>query len=313
MALVNKKTNSNEELQAAEDSGFGKKFVGSSRLINSDGSFNMDRVGAMHSSVYEHMIYVSWTRFFSITILGFIFINALFALVYSIYGIESLHGKSISPIQDFLNCFYFSIQTFTSVGYGFLNPQCNFTNIIASINAFIGLITFALATGLLFSRFSKARVNILFSDNMLIAPFNTGKSLQFRLVNANNNTLMNMEISANITWLEEVDGVMRRKFDRLKFELDFIRLFPLNWTVVHVIDDSSPLWGKSKEDLIENNSEILIMLKGYDDTYNQSIYKNTSYHTKDILEGYIFEPMYTNQSDKTILHIDRLNNVKKVD
>jgi inward rectifier potassium channel len=309
---TNKNQRLSEELQAAEDSGFGKKFTGTTRIIKTDGSFNIERNGAIHNSVYEHLINVSWTRFFVLALVSFIVINILFALLYSIHGIESLNGKSINPLQDFLNCFYFSIQTFTSVGYGFYNPQCNFSNSIASFNAFIGLIAFALVTGMLFSRFSKARVNILFSNKMLIAPFNEGKSLQVRIVNANNNVLMNMEATANLTWLEEVNGVTSRKFHRLKLELDFIKLFPLNWTLVHVINEESPLWEKSVDQLIATNAEVLVMVRGYDDTYNQYIYKNTSFHSDCIEENVAFMPMYENIGDKTVLYIDKISDVRKV-
>jgi inward rectifier potassium channel len=296
----------NAELQAAEDSGFGKKFTGSSRIINSDGSFNIDRNGATHNSVYEHLINVSWPRFFSLTLMAFVCINAVFSILYWIHGIESLNGKSLSAVQDFLNCFYFSIQTFTSVGYGFYSPQDNFSNLVASVNAFVGLVSFALATGMLFSRFSKARVNIEFSHQMLITPFNDGMSLQMRMVNANNNTLMNMEATANLTWLEEVDGVKRRKFHRLKLELEFIKLFPLNWTLVHVINEESPLWGKSKEELVASNSEVLVMVRGYDDTYNQYIYRNMSYHASSIEQDVAFAPMYETIDDKTVLYIEKI-------
>jgi inward rectifier potassium channel len=307
---LNKNQRLSEELQAAEDSGFGKKFTGSTRIINSDGSFNIERNGAIHNSVYEHLINVSWARFFVLTLACFVAINVIFALLYSIHGIESLNGKAVSPIQDFLNCFYFSIQTFTSVGYGFHNPQCNFSNVVASLNAFVGLLSFALVTGMLFSRFSKARVNIMFSEKMLIAPFNDGKSLQVRMVNANNNTLMNMEATANLTWLEDVDGLTRRKFHRLKLELEFIKLFPLNWTLVHVINEESPLWGKTVDQLISTNAEVLVMIRGYDDTYNQYIYKNTSYHADNIVENAMFNPMYENIGDKTVLYIEKISDTK---
>ncbi len=306
----NKSQRLTEELQAAEDSGFGKKFTGSTRIINSDGSFNIERNGATHNSVYEHLINVSWARFFALTLASFVVINMIFAILYSLHGIESLNGKAINPTQDFLNCFYFSIQTFTSVGYGFHSPQGNFSNLVASLNAFVGLLSFALVTGMLFSRFSKARVNILFSENMLIAPFNDGKSLQVRMVNANNNTLMNMEATANLTWLEEVDGVTRRKFHRLKLELEFIKLFPLNWTLVHAINEESPLWDKTVAQLIASNAEVLIMVRGYDDTYNQYIYKNTSYHANNIVENAMFTSMYENIGEKTVLYIDKISDTK---
>jgi inward rectifier potassium channel len=300
-------------LQAAEDSGFGKKFVGTSRLINSDGSFNIIRNGVTRDTLYEHMINVSWAKFFVEILLGFIAINLFFAFVYWLAGVQSINGKIQGEMQDFFNCFYFSIQTFTSVGYGFLSPQSNFANLIASFNAFIGLVGFALATGILFSRFSKARVNIMFSDKLIIAPFNGGKSLQFRVANGNNNTLMNMEVSVNMTWLEKEGDMMKRKFNRLKIELDFIYLFPLNWTIVHAINEDSPLWNKTKEEVIASNAEILIMIRGYDDTYNQHIFKNHSYQLKCLEENVMFEPMYFSENEKTQLYLDKISDIRRLD
>ena len=115
-----------------------------------------------------------------------------------------------------------------------------------------------------------------------------------------------------MTWLEEIEGMKRRKFHRLPLELDFIYLFPLNWTLVHKIDKISPLFSKSKAELMAQNAEILVMVRGYDDTYNQFIFKNHSYHIDCAIENAIFLPMYDSEGENTILHINRLNNIKKL-
>ncbi|MFM2393304.1 MAG: hypothetical protein RLZZ546_1286, partial [Bacteroidota bacterium] len=201
-----------EDVQLAEDIGFGKKFIGKSRLVNPDGSFNLERRDSTKRSLYEKLINSTWSTFFLQIFIFFGIVNLLFAFIYYFNGIENLASDKINPLQDFLNCFYFSIQTFTSVGYGFLNPKNNIANLTASFNAFVGLLGFALATGLLFARFSKPQVNIKFSENFLISPLNGSDTIQMRLVNTSSNTLINMEASLTMTWLEEVDQMQRRKF-----------------------------------------------------------------------------------------------------
>lgn len=301
-----------EDAQLAEDIGFGKKFLGKSRLVNPDGSFNLERKDSSKRSLYEKLINSSWASFFIQTFIFFGLINLAFATIYFINGVENLSVSEVNPFQDFLNCFYFSIQTFTSVGYGYLNPRNNVANLTASFNAFVGLLGFALATGLLFARFSKPKVNIKFSDNFLTAPLNEFNSLQMRMVNTGNNTLINMEASLTMTWLEEIDQVQRRKFQRLKLELDFIYLFPMNWTLVHKIDETSPLFNLDFHNLRAQNGEILVMVRGFDDTYGQFIFKNHSYHIDALIENATFIPMYETIADKTILYINKLSEFKKL-
>jgi inward rectifier potassium channel len=302
-----------EEAKAAEDSGFGQKFVGGGRLITEEGSYNIERKNVVGNSFYEYMIGLNWLNFFGITLAGFLFINMIFATAFVIIGVEDLNITKVSPLQDFFNCLYFSIQTFTSVGYGHYNPTGNASNIIASINAFTGLFSFALATGILFARFSRPRVNILFSDKILLTPFQDGLSLQCRLVNANKNVLLQMQSSASFTWIEKDDnGNMRRKFNRLKLELDFIYLFPLNWTLVHKIDENSPFFNKSYDDIKSMTGEVLVFVRGFDDTYGDYIYKNKSYMIDQLESNKVFLPMYKSIDGKNVLDISTINDVNEV-
>ncbi len=298
----------NEELRTAEDSGFGQKFIGGAKLIDSNGSFNIVKKGVVKYTIYEYLLNCTWSKFFLWTFLGFLSVNAVFAILYYANGVENINLKlQVGNMEAYLYCLYFSVQTFTSVGYGYLSPLDHFSNILSSINAFAGLLGFALATGLLFARFSRARVNILFSKNILLTPFQDKKSIQWRIINENSNTLMDVKASATLSWVENIDGVMRRKFHRLPLELDFIYMFPLNWTLVHKITEDSPLHNKTLEELMHNKSEILVNIKGYDDTYGQFIYKNHSYTFDHLIENASFVPMYENEDNHTVLHIDKLD------
>lgn len=303
--------------QDAEDEepnlGFAEDFVGSeSRLINEDGSFNIHREGQSVKSVYLDLVSMSWPKFFIVLIFGYLVINAIFGCAFYAIGVESIDGiTSTSPSKDFLNAFFFSIQTFTTVGYGHLSPNSLACNFIAGLDSFIGLLAFALATGLFFARFSKAEGHIEFSNKMLIAPHNDIKSLQIRIVHQRDTKIIGLDARVILTWLEKDDvGNMRRKFKRLELELDSIFLFPLNWTIVHPIDKDSPLFNCTKQILEAKSAEVLILVKGHDETYGKTVHANKSYDCSQLLENARFKPMYETKSGITILHMDRIDNVE---
>jgi inward rectifier potassium channel len=297
---------------AAENMGFGHKISARARLVNEDGSFNIERVGGEAVKPFEHLVNLPWHTFILELIGVFLLLNGVFASLYFSHGIEHLSGKPAGSWEDFMHCYYFSIQTFTTVGYGYLNPQDHFTNVVSSFNSLIGLTCYALGTGLLIFRFSKAPVKIRYADKVVLAPYGDQKSLQLRLVNAGLNTLINMEASLNMTWLEDVEGQRRRKFQRLQLELDFIYLFPLNWTLIHIINEKSPFYHKTLDELREQTAELLVMVRGYDDTYDQFIYKNHSYCIENVCENEIFLPMYESREEKTLLFIQKLSDTRKV-
>lgn len=299
-----------------EELGFGSAFDGStSRLINEDGHFNIERQGQSVRSIYLDLVNMSWPRFFGTLVLGYLAINAVFGLIFYWLGVELIAGiQPVSPIADFLNAFFFSIQTFTTVGYGHLSPSSLLISFIASLDSFVGLLSFALATGLFFARFSKAKAHIQFSKNILIAPYQEGRSLQLRMVHLKDSKIVGLEARVILSWLEvDNHGKMRRKFERLPLEIDSIFLFPLNWTIVHKITKDSPMHGKDASNLLENNAEILILVRGYDESYGNEIHASASYSCKNLIDGAIFMPMYETVADRTILHLDKLDDIYRVE
>ncbi|MEZ4995889.1 MAG: ion channel [Saprospiraceae bacterium] len=306
-----------------DDLGFGNQVISSgSRLINQDGSFNIVRSGYQSWAPYQHLVEMSWKRFAVIVFLFYVIINVLFAFAFMACGRYSLNG--VDPGSSFwaffANCFFFSIQTFTTVGYGTLSPLGFTANAIAALDALVGLMSFALATGLVFARFSKPRAQILFSKNAIVTPYRhreTGEimdSLQFRIVNTRNNKLINLEAKVVMTWLEALpDGSLARRYANLPLERDRVTLLPLNWTIVHPIDKDSPMHRLQCDDLIRSHTEILIMLQGYDDTFAQNVHTNSSYTCHEIEWGVKFARMYHSQNGHTILEIDRLDELVGLD
>jgi len=275
------------------------------RLINPNGTFNIDRRGKSGANLYEIILAMSWPKIILSFLLTYFLFNCFFALIFMIIGPENIEGiEGDSWVEQYTQMIYFSIQTFTTVGYGHLSPHGHAASLMSALVAFIGLISFAILTGLSFSKFSKPKAHILFSDNMLIAPnVNNGdiKSLQFRIVNAASNQIIDLQARVTLAWLQESGGHLRRKFKRLELEFDTIHLFPLNWTIVHNIDENSPLHGKSLQKLMDSQMEVLVLIKGFDDTYSQTIHSKRSYSCSDLIEGAKFKPMYKNTKSKTIL------------
>jgi len=300
-----------------DDSAFENQLHGDFRLINPDGSFNIRRVGRSFDSVYEKVLSLTWEKIIVSFFLLYFLTNALFALVFMAIGPENINGiKGETWLEKYTELIYFSIQTFTTVGYGAMSPNGLAANMFAAFVAFIGLISFAILTGLSFAKFSKPRAKILFSKNMLIAPNpkkDNSRSLQFRVVNATKSQIIDLEARVSLAWIENVDGVMRRKFKLLDLELETIHLFPLNWTIVHSIDENSPLFGQNLDDLLKRKMEILILIKGFDDTYSKIIHSKKSYSCNELVDGAKFLTMYQNSETETILHLSKLDEYEKYD
>jgi len=301
----------------AQDPGLGEKyFRHTKRIINKDGSFNIKRTGGGLSSInaFHYLINVSWTRFLLIVFAGFITTNIFFAVLYQLAGIENLTNAAAQDgLQSFLNTFFFSVQTFATVGYGGIHPTGILSNIIASLESMTGILSFALATGLLYGRFSKPSAKILFSDKAIIAPFKEGKALMFRVANSRDNILMEMEANAMMTSLDKGDGRFTRKYFPLKLEIKFIYFFPLPWTIVHPIDEESPLYGKTAKDLEELEAELLIMVKGFDDSFSQHVITRSSYKYDEIEWDAKFIRAYTtDETGETIVDLEKVSQTEQV-
>ncbi len=295
------------------DPGLTTQFTGElRRTINKDGSFNVQRTGLRwrDANLYLHLIDTTWPRFLAIVLAVFLSINLAFSLAYLAVGLEHLRGTE-PELSAFLNAFFFSVHTLTTVGYGNVYPTGNGANTVSAIEAATGLMVFALATGLLYGRFSKPSARIQFSDRALIAPYQDGTSLQFRVANARRNTLMNVEARMLLMTVENVDGQLKRDFVELALERPQILFFPLTWTVVHPIDAASPLLGKSPQDLAKLTAELLILMQGFDDTFSQVVHSQYSYRHDEIVWGARFTPAFrVDEKGTLVVELDRISERK---
>ena len=269
----------------AIDPGLGEKFGGKTkRIINPDGSFNVKRSNAGHSprDIYHFLVNLSWTNFFLLIFAGYFLVNLLFGIVYYMIGVENIRNAvDKAPMQSFLNAYFFSVQTFTTVGYGGMVPSGFPANFVASIEAMIGLLGFAIATGLLYGRFSRPSARILFSRNAVVAPYRDKTALMFRLANQRNNDII--EVEANVLAVFKDKYTNNRQYFVMTLERNSVYFFPLSWTVVHPIDEQSPFFNKSLDELKELQTEILIQFKGFDDTFSQTVHTKYSYSLDEII------------------------------
>ena len=205
------------------------------------GVFNVRRVGSdtMIKSSYQFLRNTSWFIFILLVILTYFMVNALFALSYVLIGVENIRG--LVPIdfwEDFLNAFYFSVQTFTTVGYGAMAPMGRATSMVAAVEALTGLLSFALATGLLYGRFSRPSAKLLFSEHALISPHKDHNALMFRVVNRRRNVLMELEAKVLVKLEEEEDGELKRKVLSIEFRKRRHSFFS------NELDIGTPYWGR---------------------------------------------------------------------
>ncbi len=278
------------------DPGFTQKYgSGLNRIINPSGAFNVRRRGTTWRDfhAYLFMINTSWTVFFLLIFGGYIVANAVFALIYVKIGVEHLQGADTSTaLSRFLSAFFFSAQTFTTVGYGRISPDSVLTSLVASFQALLGLMALAIGTGLLFGRFSRPAARLAFSKQMLVAPYQSGTSLQFRVANRRSNNLMEVDARVMLSSVEPSDQGLVRKYKYLTLERHLVQFLPLTWTIVHPIDESSPLWSKKPEDLARQQAEFLITIRAFDDTFSQTVYVRHSYRFEEVVWGARFVPAF---------------------
>ncbi|MEP6595383.1 MAG: ion channel [Ginsengibacter sp.] len=211
--------------------------------------------------------------------------------------------------------FFFSCQTFTTVGYGRINPIGFATSSIAAFEALIGLLSFAIATGLLYGRFAKPKAYLRFSENALLAPYKDITAIMLRVAPFKNATLVDAEAKVTLGLVLEENGKTVNKFFQLPLEFNTVNALTLSWTIVHPITETSPLYNFTKEDFENTTGEILVYLKAFDDMFSNTVVTRTSYTFKEIIIGAKFKPMFmrSNEGNKTTLHLDKLNSFVPAD
>lgn len=311
---------SGERGQGPNDLGFGAVVSRESRqrLLNRDGSFNVERVGLPwygSMSLYHTLINTSWTRFLGLVSLGYLLANLGFALVYYGLGPGALHGPDVAAESERLwQCFFFSVQTLATIGYGVVSPATHAANVVVAVESVTGLVGFAVVSGIAFARFARPVGRFIFSERALVAPFKGGTGLMFRTTNARQNQML--DVHARVLLARRIGpGRMEREFIELPLEREHVAFFPLTWTVVHPITPTSPIWGATAESLGACDSEFIVLLSGVDETFSQTVFARTSYRGDEVVFGARFVDAFDRSQDDGVLRVDvrKLSQIQMTD
>lgn len=310
MATINK-----TKFKDISNTGFGaNSSVEGGRLVNPDGSNNLRKTGMPfwnRISIYHSLLRMKRMNFMLAIMTFYTVTNFLFAIIYFTIGVDKLAGIDVSQpvIIRFLNAFFFSSQTLTTVGYGHVAPSGLLTNFIASTESLIGILAFAVVTGLIYGRFSRPKAYILFSHNMIVAPHKGGKALMIRLATYKNNHLTDAEAQLTAALHVEEDGKMITRFYPLPLEIAKVGSLALSWTIVHNINEDSPLMNLTEQQLKESKVEVILSIKAFDDHFSNTVQQRTSYSYHQLVYGAKFLPMFERdrQGQYTVLELDKIN------
>lgn len=304
----------NRKAKVNEETGLGTNTaLNGGRFFNNNGVPNIEPRGLpiwRRLNIYHTLLSMPIWKFLGSILLFFFSVNLIFASLYMYIGVDHLGGMvAQTNAEKWGEAFFFSAQTFTTVGYGRINPIGFAASLTASLEALVGLMSFALATGLLYGRFARPRAFIRYSKNALFVPFKDGVALMFRMVPYTRNYLVNVEVKITLALRIEEDGQMKNKFFDLPLEIAKANTLTANWTLVHMINENSPLYNFTKEDIETAQAEMLIFVQGFDESFSNTVISRASYSYAEFVYGAKFAPMFhpNENNTSTVLHIDKLD------
>jgi inward rectifier potassium channel len=287
---------SNRKPKEVVNSGF-SGYGDGRRILNRDGSANLRKTGIpfyKRFSIYHTLLKMSRIKFLLMVFVFYTATNLVFASIYLMIGIEHLAGATVSNnfFSNFSQAFFFSSQTMTTVGYGHVAPSGLIANCIASVESFLGIMTFAIVTGMFYARFSRPKAYIQFSEHFLVSPYKGGKAVMFRMATYKNNELTDVEAQVTLALVVTEDGSTTTRFFPLKLEISKINSLAISWTVVHHMNEESPLYNMKEKDLLEAAIEMIVTVKAFDDHFSNTVQQKTSFSYREMVYGARFIPIY---------------------
>ncbi|MEL7493288.1 MAG: ion channel [Cyanobacteria bacterium J06554_11] len=257
-----------------------------------NGRFHVLGLGGWYSywrDPYYLLLTIPWQGFLAITAGMYALANAIAAALYLLGG----EGTIVNARPgSFLDAFFFSVQTSASIGYGVMSPGNTYAHVLVTLEAIISLIGIAVLTGLAYARFSRPSARVLFSKVAVITPFKGTPTLMFRAANKRRNQIVEAQMRVYLTLDEVSEGKLMRRFYELGLLRDRNLNFFLTWTALHPINADSPLYGLSKDDLIQASAGLLVSVSGIDQTVAQAVHTRHSYYVADILWNRQFKDIF---------------------
>ncbi|HUS65528.1 MAG TPA: ion channel [Kofleriaceae bacterium] len=245
---------------------------------------------AVWSDVYHQLLTASWTRLLALLVISYLTINSLFALGYyfDAGGLENARTHSYS------DAFFFSVQTMATIGYGKMVPRSPFANTLVTIEALVGMLSMAMATGLMFAKFSRPTARVLFSKVLVISDRDGVPALVLRAANQRGNQVVEAQMRLVILRTETTkEGERIRRMIDLKLARPSTAVFALTWMAYHPITPDSPLYGETPESLQASSVDVLASIVGIDETFNQTVHARHTWFASEIVWGHRFVDVIT--------------------
>jgi inward rectifier potassium channel len=259
---------------------------------------------------YHDILTNSWPVFFLKLALAFVAVNLGFAVLY----VVDRHGIANARSGSYLDAFFFSVQTLGTLGYGVMAPRTLYTNLLVTVESFTGILTIALFTGIIFARFSRPFARVVFSQVAVVAPFDGVPTLMFRAANQRGEAMLDASVTVTLARQHTtLEGITMRRFQELKLVRSSSSLFALSWTVMHAIDQDSPLHGLTLEDMEACDMEIVVTLSGLDEILADRIYCRHAYWADEIVWNQRFvDVISVTESGRRLVDLTRFHDTQEI-
>jgi inward rectifier potassium channel len=302
------------------DLGFGRVVAQAvrGRFLKRDGQPNSKKygLGAQRAArIYLSALETSWPVFVGWLAGLLLLANGIFALAYLALGEGALRGTELMGLEDpFLRAFTFSVGVFTTTGTGLLHAYGPTANWLVNLESLVGPIALVIAFGVLLGRLTRPRMRLGFSESAVIAPYDGGRGLMFRIVNLQPGQLSDVQARVNLIWYEEVNGTRERSFHQLALERNSVEFFNLHWTVVHPITADSPLAGVTPERLADAQAEFLIFINALEETFSTRVTTRSSYIWDEVRWDVRFASIFASAPEGMIaIDVDRLSRTERLE
>ncbi len=267
------------------------------RSVDREGRLVVRRLGMPRprlGDVYHTMLSMRWIWLCLLVGALYVLVNVIFAALYMVQpgSIENARPDS------FLDHFYFSVQTMATIGYGKMTPSTDLANILVAVEALLGMLGIAMATGLIFAKFARTRPRVLFSEAVVVTTMDGKPTLMFRLANERSTQIVEAQLTVTVLRDEPTkEGEFMRRLVEIPLVRSHSAMFALSWSAIHHIDEKSPFFGATPESLEAVNLELIVSMLGMEEVTGQTVHARHAYHWSDIRWGHRFVDIFTVGAD----------------